>query len=321
MYPDVPSFRRGPTYTTALAQLFVQGHLKVEGDEVCFPLCIQKNSESYESLQHLCYEPPVPFRNRPCLPPVRRLSTKILWRGLIRIIMDATGFNREEIQPDMELRRDLSIRSSRLPIIMDAAERQFGITIELEDFIGVRTVKDIAERISMVIAREGGTGLQPAAKAYGPDPVRDGSLMPSEDEASLKRLVFNHATVESAASIPMELSPGESVLLLSPDRDDGIAGRAGTSSDWDYGVDTFPMLFMQGNIGPGVEGHDIRTDEGASRAVNRIAGLSPLAGVVIALHQGGSGRLKSMADVSRLLRGLFLLLRHFFNHRLRNSWC
>ncbi len=60
---------------------------------------------------------------------------------LIRIIMDATGFNRDEIQPDMDLRRDLSIRSSRLPIIMDTAEQQFGITIELEDFIGVRTVQ------------------------------------------------------------------------------------------------------------------------------------------------------------------------------------
>ena len=88
-----------------------------------------------------------------------------LMERLIRIIMDATGFNRDEIQPDMDLRRDLSIRSSRLPIIMDAAERQFGITIELEDFIDVRTVKDIAQRISKIIARQGGTSLQPATKA------------------------------------------------------------------------------------------------------------------------------------------------------------
>ena len=230
---------------------------------------------------------------------------------LIRIIMDATGFNRDEIQPDMDLRRDLSIRSSRLPIIMDAAERQFGITIELEDFINVRTVKDIAQRISKIIARQGGTSLQPATKAVDPDPVRDEILKPSEDEASLKRLVFNHATVELAASIPMELSPGESVLLLSPDRDDGIARSAGDILRLDYGVDTFPMLFMQGNFGPGEEGHDIRTDEGASRAADRISGLSPLAGMVITLCQGGSGRLRSMADVSRLLRGLFLLLKAF----------
>ncbi len=234
-----------------------------------------------------------------------------LMERLIRIIMNATGFNRDEIQPDMDLRRDLSIRSSRLPVIMDAAERQFGITIELEDFIGVRTVKDIAQRISKIIANQGGTSLQPATKTVGPNPVRDEILKSSEDEASLKRLVFNHATVELAASIPMELSPGESVLLLSPDRDDRIARSAGDILRLDYGVDTVPILFMQGNFGPGEEGHDIRTDEGASRAVDRIAGLSPLSGMVIALCQGGSGRLRSMADVSRLLRGLFLLLKTF----------
>ena len=234
-----------------------------------------------------------------------------LMERLIRIIMDATGFNREEIQPDMELRRDLSIRSSRLPIIMDAAERQFGITIELEDFIGVRTVKDIAQRISKVIARQGGAGLQSSTKAVDPDPVQDEILKSSADEASLKRIVFNHAAVEFAASIPVELSPGESVLLLSPDRVDGIAGGAGDILRLDYGVDTVPMLFMQGNFGPGEDGHDIRTDEGASRAAERIAGLSPLSGMVINLCQGRSGRLGGMADVSRLLRGFFLLLKAF----------
>ena len=131
-----------------------------------------------------------------------------LMERLIRIIMDATGFNRDEIQPDMDLRKDLSIRSSRLPIIMDAAERQFGITIELEDFIDVRTVKDIAQRISKIIARQGGAGLQPATKAVDPDPVRDEILKPSEDEASLKRLVFNHATVESGGLYSHGIEPG-----------------------------------------------------------------------------------------------------------------
>ena len=91
----------------------------------------------------------------------------------------------------MDLRKDLSIRSSRLPIIMDAAEHQFGITIELQDFIHVRTVKDIAQRISEIIARQEGAEPQPAAKAVDPGPVRDEILKPSEDEASLKRLVFS----------------------------------------------------------------------------------------------------------------------------------
>ena len=39
--------------------------------------------------------------------------------------------------------------------------------------------------------------------------------------------------------------------------------------------------------------------------------MASLAGMVITLPQGGSGRLRSMADVSRLLRGLFLLLKAF----------
>ena len=305
----------GLTYKTALAQLFVQGHLKVEGEPRFVSLsAFRKTPESHRIAPAPALrtsEPGLAGSNpAPHLPPVAPEGQDLMER-LIRIIMDATGFNRDEIQPDMDLRRDLSIRSSRLPIIMDAAERQFGITIELEDFINVRTVKDIAQRISKIIARQGGTSLQPATKAVDPDPVRDEILKSSEDEASLKRLVFNHATVELAASIPMELSPGESVLLLSPDRDDGIAGSAGDILRLDYGVDTFPMLFMQGNFGPGDEGHDIRTDEGASRAVDRIAGLSPLSGMVITLCQGGSGRLRSMADVSRLLRGLFLLLKAF----------
>src|SRR5665811_1331084 len=83
---------------------------------------------------------------------------------------DATGFNRDEIEPGMDLRRDLSIRSSRLPIIMDAAERQFGITIELEEFMDARTVKDIAQRISGVIAKQSGGSLPPTSKAADPGP-------------------------------------------------------------------------------------------------------------------------------------------------------
>jgi malonyl CoA-acyl carrier protein transacylase len=231
---------------------------------------------------------------------------------LIRIIMDATGFNREEIQPDMDLRRDLSIRSSRLPVIMDAAEHQFGITIELEDFIHVRTVKDIVQRISKIIDGQKSTSLQPVTKSVDNGPVPDGILKSSEDEASLKRLVFNYVTINLAVSIPTELSSGESVLLLSPDRNDRLARSVGDIFRRDFRVETFPMVFMQGNLGSSKEGHDIRTDEGASRAADTIAGLTSLVGMVIILpQQGMSESLRHMEDVSRLLRGLFILLKTF----------
>ena len=208
----------GLTYKTALAQLFVQGHLKVQGEPrfVSLPASRKQVSPGKPAPPPLDSTPSIPGQALPA--PGEAPEDQDLMERLIRIIMDATGFERDEIKPDMDLRRDLSIRSSRLPIIMDAAERQFGITIELEDFINVRTVKDIAQRISKVIASQEDTRLQPATKSVDDGPVPDGILKPSEDEASLKRLVFNHVTVDPVASIPMELNPGESVLLLSPER-------------------------------------------------------------------------------------------------------
>jgi len=239
-----------------------------------------------------------------------------LMERLIRIIMDATGFNRDEIQPDMDLRKDLSIRSSRLPIIMDAAERQFGITIELEDFIDVRTVKDIAKGISKLTAGQNGNGLNPAAGALDPDAVKDRRLKSSKDEASLNRLVFGHATIEPKTSVPLELNPGESILFLSSDGDDKIAERAGDIFRTDYGITPFPMGFMQeipdhGKADHGKAGHDIRTEDGALQAADKIADLFPFSGMVITLGRGGPVNSSSLTDVSQLLKGFFLLIKAF----------
>ncbi|MHC1730167.1 MAG: SDR family oxidoreductase [Syntrophobacteraceae bacterium] len=229
--------------------------------------------------------------------------------SLIQIIMDATGFERDEIQPDMDLKRDLSIRSSRLPIIMDAAERQFGITFELQDFIHVRTVKDIAQKISEIIGRHEGAGPRPEAAAGGA--ARDEVLKPSGDEVSLKRLVFHDVPLDLPAPIPIRLERSESVLLLSPDRDDSIAASAGEIFRLDHGVDIFPMPFMQGILVSGEAGFDIRTAEGARRAADRIAGQKSLAGMLIVLPRGVPESAGSMEDVSRLLRGLFIILQAF----------
>ncbi|MDW7772705.1 MAG: SDR family NAD(P)-dependent oxidoreductase [Desulfobulbaceae bacterium] len=235
--------------------------------------------------------------------------------ALIQIIMAATGFDREEIRPDMDLRRDLSIRSSRLPIIMDAAERRFGITIELEDFIGLRTVKDIARKISALVAGKAGIPL-PTAKAAAAGPARDAILQFAADEPSIKRLVFKMIPLELSASVPIQFSQGEAVVCLSPDRDDHISKNVGDILRREYGVAAFPLLCMQAE-GAGPEGHDILTDEGACEAAERISDLSSLAGLVITLPEGWSGKFRSMADVSRFLRGLFLPLKTFLQSPAR----
>jgi malonyl CoA-acyl carrier protein transacylase len=255
--------------------------------------------------------PSAPDPGQPSPPQGEVSGCQDLMEQLIGIIMEATGFNRDEIQPEMDLRKDLSIRSSRLPIIMDAAERQFAITIELEDFIDVRTVQDIAQRIATIIAAQGGASPQPAAAQDNSGPAPDEILQPLEDEG-LKRLVFHQVTVEPAASIPMALSPGESVLLLSADREDGRAGKVQDILKSDFRVDPLRLLFLPVNTGAGDdEGQDIRTDAGAARAAAQIADLKPLAGMVILLPQEETDSSAGMENVSRLLRGFFILLQAF----------
>ncbi len=293
------------TYQTALAQLFVHGHLQVEGEPRFVSLTAPRKAPTPDLCDPAATDAQAPHASAET--PERQDHME----ALIRIIMDATGFNREEIQPDMDLRRDLSIRSSRLPIIMDAAERQFRITIELEDFIQVRTVRDIAQRISAIVARQQGAGEQPAVKAADPGTVPASISEPSAIEEPLKRLVFDLASVEPAASVAMELSVGESVLLLSPDKDDGIARSAGDLLRHDYGVDTFSMPFMPDRLEPGQERQDILTAAGVTRASERISALASLAGMVVTLPQGKSKQLTGMADVSRMLTGLFQLLKAF----------
>ena len=267
------------TYQTALAQLFVHGHLQVRGEPRFVSLPASRKAPASHrhapagerSSRPLDRPPATPDgQAAPALAEAPERQDHL--EAIIRIIMDATGFNRDEIQPDMDLRRDLSVRSSRLPIIMDAAERHFGITIELEDFIHVRTVRDIAQRISAIVARQEGAGERPAAKAADPGAAPAGIPEPSADEARLKRLVFNLAPVEPAASMPVELSPGEAVLLLSPDQDDALAKSAGDLLRQDYGVDTFPLPFMPEHLGPGEEGHDILTAAGVTRTSEKNLG-------------------------------------------------
>jgi len=311
-------------HTAAIAQLCARGHLKLGGEPRYVSLAGFGKAPASGRGTSSTERPSRPTepvqaahdgQSSPAVPESHEHQDHM--ESLIRIIMDATGFNRDEIQPDMDLRRDLSIRSSRLPIIMDAAEQQFGITIELEDFLQVRTVKDIAQRISAIVARRDGAGLGTAPRAADPDAALAGTLEPLQDKESLKRLIFDLAPVEPSASIPMELDPGESVLLLSPDGDDGIAESAGGLLRRDYGVDTFSLSFMPERVTPGEEGYDILTAEGVARASERISGLASVAGMVISLHEDGSGRWGGMADVSRLLKGLFPLLKAFLQSPTR----
>ena len=84
------------TYKAALAQLFVQGHLKISREPMVVSLsAFRKTPASGRNIPNR--ETFSAFAETP--------EHQDHIEALIQIIMDATGFNRDEIQPDMDLRR------------------------------------------------------------------------------------------------------------------------------------------------------------------------------------------------------------------------
>lgn len=246
----------------------------------------------------------------PSLQPGAANERRDLMESLIGIIMDATGFDRDEIRPEMDLRKDLSIRSSRLPIIMDAVEREFAITIEMEDFIGARTVAEIAQGIAAVIAGKRGGNLEPETKEVPHGELKKETPDLPQASAGLKRLIFRDVALPPPVTArPVDLSPGDTVVILSPDSKDVSAKKAGEIFRRDHGADTLLMQILPGNP-DAREGFDLLTDAGAARLAKGISGTASPAGLLISLPEGWSGRL-GMADIAKLLKGLLLLLQAF----------
>ena len=121
----------------------------------------------------------------------------------------------------MDIRSDLAIRSSRLPVIMDAAEKEFGITIKLEDFMGVRTVQAMADRIKDVVERDGGVVVASAETTAGQAPkVEAKTEGRAETEPvkieNIKRLVMTESPLpEGGPARIISLAPGSKVAVIS----------------------------------------------------------------------------------------------------------
>ena len=225
--------------------------------------------------------------------------------------MEATGYDRDEIEPDMDLREDLSIRSSRLPVIMDAVESHFGIKIELEDFMDVRTIQDISERIAAVIART--QPKQSPSKNGVSSPKKEERPSPevSEEKQSIRRVVFREVPLHAGSTQLVELSPLESVAIFSTTGGTGLRKMAGDVFRRDYGVNIIPLTFIENGIGPDDEGFDVRTAEGASRAAERLGKTEALAGLVFMVDETPATKQLSMQEVSGILKGFFSSLKTF----------
>lgn len=230
-----------------------------------------------------------------------------LLEEVIRLIMEATGYERDEIEPDMDLRADLAIRSSRIPVIMDAAETRFGVQIRLEDFLNVRTVRDLAVRLQEVMVRGADQGasrvaVSTAASLSGleaaPQP-RAGKL--------LKRLTFSPIPLPSSSSPgPVEFQASDTLAILTPKGDSVLGREVQEFIRREYGAATLVMAMLE-KSGPETLGFDLRSTEEAHKAA-RLLQETSVAGLLFILDETLNERLRDWADLIPLLSGCFALV-------------
>ncbi len=229
--------------------------------------------------------------------------------ALIRIIMDCTGYERFEIEPDMNLRRDLAIRSSRIPVIIHAIESHFHIKVRLEQFIEARTIQDVANSIAPLI-KDGVSGGSNAADYTFPsgDPGQEpaGTTMESLD---LRRLIQAENKVGAPEVNKLDLS-GETVIILKNAGDKCFDGRISRVLKEEYNASA--ELFNYSTIKSSLTGLglDTQTESGPMDGGPLIGSVGSPAGLIMILGDS-SYEPCCMDEITGLITGLFTCIKAF----------
>jgi len=252
-------------------------------------------------------EPPAPLPSLEAEVKVQEEAVDYV-EQMIQIIMNATGYERDEIEPDMDIRQDLAIRSSRLPVIMDEVERRFSITVNLEDFVGLRTVREIANRIEELAGR-------PGKGAPAAEPLQDAPAAAPKDLAAasagvearpprepVKRMVLEEVTLPRGAVHPPALEPGQEVAVLRMHPRSALAADVSRHLEGKWKVQPLHLDCLgQGDGGA----FDLRTSEGAQNAAQKLKEARSLAGLVLVLEGEPPSALSGAEDSAAFLTGFF----------------
>ncbi len=241
-------------------------------------------------LEGAAYPLPSPSKSDPG--PLTRPSSsspdsRLVLDEVIRIIMDATGYEKSEIGPDMDLRDSLAIRSSRFPVILDAAEKRFGVAIRFQDLMGVRTVRDAANCISRIIQRGDQT---PAVAGVGTSlSSRLSTTRP--EQPRLKRTIFDDRRLPMGTFTPVALERGQKVFLAASGRS-SLSKRIRRVLVDDYGLVPVSM--------------------GLSDGPDRMLGFrddASMAGLIVVADRHLRRKLETLQHVSNLLTRFFSVLK------------
>ncbi|SCM72055.1 acyltransferase domain-containing protein [Desulfovibrio sp. 86] len=93
------------------------------------------------------------------------VSSAAALRVVLDVLARASGRPVEDMRPDLDLRYDLALRSSRFPRIIQEVEKALDITVNFEDLLQVSTVGDLARIL-------GASGLGEAKKSDTSEAVR-----------------------------------------------------------------------------------------------------------------------------------------------------
>ncbi len=268
-------------FQAAMARLFVKGNLKLSKPPQFMPL---KASPSSMRDQPKGVESP--------LMPAGSTGKEVA-EAVMGIIMEATGYERDEIDEHMDLRDDLAIRSSRLPIILDGMERRFGITIDLTDFIHLRTIDQISKRVAQMVSK--GPAVPPENKET-PLPVRE----------DIKRILFSKTPLAEGTPRTFSFNAGASVCILSMAKRGRLYDRMEKSFQREWGLST---TFQK--LPAGLGGLRSRWREGkrTAKAIGRLKSIPSLAGMIMDIRGFPQEQHGSMDGAALLLEQVFSMVK------------
>jgi acyl transferase domain-containing protein/NADP-dependent 3-hydroxy acid dehydrogenase YdfG/acyl carrier protein len=234
--------------------------------------------------------------------------------SVIRIIMEATGYDREEIEPEMNLREDLSIRSSRLPVILDAIEQQYGQIVDFQSFAEVQTVKDLAERLSEILSKKNDRSSESRVEHLREQkPVcSDKHIESGEKTVPIKRFLFKEIPIAKNEYRPVQLEPSENIVILSQNHESFLASEAATILRRDYGVSPIQIPFLVQKNSSARENYNLLAAEDHRPFADRLRQTDGLAGMVITMDDLIPKQPLDVTDASVVCQGFLEAVKAFF---------
>jgi acyl transferase domain-containing protein/NAD(P)H-dependent flavin oxidoreductase YrpB (nitropropane dioxygenase family)/NAD(P)-dependent dehydrogenase (short-subunit alcohol dehydrogenase family)/acyl carrier protein len=237
--------------------------------------------------------------------------------SVIRIIMDVTGYERREIASEMDLREDLSIRSSRLPVIMDKLETEFAIKAGMEDFLESRTIADISSRIQAILKRSHpslGSKFPGDSLTTPADSPSDATIHNDPHRAPIKRMTSTFKPVERSNRSLLALEPDDKILLVMLESSEELAKEIKNYFLKQFGISADSVSFNE--LEKSIQGVG-RTSLDSVLAVPQPLNVSSYEGLVFAISRPNHKESAQFDQLLPRLGTLFGIIQEFLSSSSR----